>query len=157
MFDFYGTGTPIQIAWTAEGSQNGWLALPNKDGTISSARELFGNITAQPIIKDHETNGFAALAVWDSPSVGGNNNGEIDPHDAVWGQLRVWIDANHNGVAEASELHTLDEFGIASIDLKYHLTKRTDQYGNEFRYKGKLKPTNANDGIDRKLYDVILQ
>ncbi len=134
-FDFFGTGTPIQIAWTAPGSKNGWLALPEADGSIRSARDLFGNITAQPIVSDHERNGFAALSIWDSPSVGGNGNGEIDQHDAVWGKLRVWIDDNHNGVAEANELHTLDEFGIASIDLKYRIHRYVDQYGNEFRYK----------------------
>jgi hypothetical protein len=48
-FDFFGTGTPVQIAWTARGSTNGWLALDrNHDGKIDSGRELFGNIAEQP-------------------------------------------------------------------------------------------------------------
>ena len=51
----------------------------------------------------------------------------------------MWIDDNHNGVAEANESHTLDEFGIASIDLKYRIDRYVDQYGNEFRYKGRLQ------------------
>jgi len=76
-FDFYGTGTPIQIAWTAKGSTNGWLALP-KNGQITSARDLFGNLTAQPLTNSHPPNGFAALAIYDTPAYGGNNNGVID-------------------------------------------------------------------------------
>jgi hypothetical protein len=76
-FDFYGTGTPIQIAWTAKGSANGWLALP-RNGQITSARDLFGNVTAQPLTNSQPPNGFAALAIYDTPAYGGNNNGVID-------------------------------------------------------------------------------
>lgn len=62
MFDFYGDGNPIQIAWTAKGSSTGWLALP-KDGKISSARDLFGSITAQPLTDSHPP---MALRLWPS-------------------------------------------------------------------------------------------
>lgn len=77
-FDFYGNGTPIQIAWTAKGSKNGWLALP-RNGQITSARDLFGNLTAQDLTKSQSPNGFAALDIYDTTAYGGNNNGMIDP------------------------------------------------------------------------------
>jgi hypothetical protein len=154
MFDFYGDGKPIQIAWTAPGSTNGWLALP-KDGKITSARDLFGDITAQPLSTWRPPNGFAALAIYDTLAYGGNNNGWIDNQDKIWPSLRIWIDANHDGIAQPEELHSLEEIGIARIDLHYGESKRVDQYGNQFRYKGHLIPGNGED-VDRKIFDVIL-
>jgi hypothetical protein len=154
MFDFYGDGKPIQIAWTAKGSTNGWLALP-KDGKITSARDLFGNITAQALTSKHPPNGFAALAIYDTPAYGGNNNGAIDPGDAIWPSLRIWIDANHDGIAQPAELHQLGEFGILGFRLQYEQSRYTDQYGNQFRYKGRLVPVRGDD-VDRRIFDVTL-
>jgi hypothetical protein len=46
MFDFWGNGHLIQIAWTSAASGNAFLALDrNHNGKIDSAKELFGNIT----------------------------------------------------------------------------------------------------------------
>jgi hypothetical protein len=155
VFDFFGTGKPIRISWTAPGSKNGWLALPEADGMIHSARDLFGNLTPQFLMKSHPPNGFSALAIYDGHAMGGNNNGMIDPGDAVWGRLRVWIDANHDGISQPEELHTLDEIGIAKIDLGYQLSQYIDRNGNAFRYAGELVPV-SHDDVDRKIYDVFL-
>jgi len=154
LFDFFGNGKPIQIAWTAEGSTNGWLALDrNGNGTIDSAEELFGNITAQPPSSD--PNGFLALAVFDLPENGGNGDGVIDSRDAIWPKLLVWIDANHDGISQADELHNLDDLGIQSIALDYVRTPFKDEFGNKFRYKGRLNP-DRGDKVNRIIYDVFL-
>jgi len=154
LFDFYGNGNPIQIAWTERGSTNGWLALDrNGNGTIDSAKELFGNITAQPSSSD--PNGFLALGVFDLPENGGNGDGIIDKRDAVWPKLLVWIDTNHDGISQPEELHHLDDIGIHSIALKYTETPFTDVYRNQFRYKGSLNP-DKGDNVDRVIYDVFL-
>jgi len=154
LFDFYGNGRPIQIAWTAEGSTNGWLALDrNGDGKIDSGLDLFGNITAQP--PSSGPNGFLALAVFDLPENGGNGDGVIDIDDAVWPKLLVWIDTNHDGVSEPEELHHLDDIGVHSISLAYVKTPFKDEYGNQFRYKGKLDPDRGDD-VGRIIYDVFL-
>lgn len=156
-FDFYGTGTPIQIAWTAATSTNGWLALDrNGNGTIDNASELFGNITPQPSVPGTQPNGFIALAVFDMSAVGGNGDGIIDRHDQIWPKLLVWIDENHDGVSQPSELHSLDEIGIHSIDLKYKNSWYLDKYANMFRFKGRLNPV-APDTVNRVIYDVFLQ
>jgi hypothetical protein len=153
-FDFYGNGTPIQISWTAPGSTNGWLALDrNHNGLIDSAKELFGNITVQPA--SPTPNGFLALAVYDTPAYGGNGDGVIDKKDAIWPQLLVWIDANHDGISQPGELHHLDDIGIHSIDLKYTESRYVDAYGNVFRYKGRLNPVKP-DTANRTIYDVFL-
>ncbi len=155
-FDFYDNGSPIQIAWTAAGSTNGWLVLPrNKDKVVLSAKDMFGNITAQPASKN--PNGFLALATFDKEDGGGNEDGVIDAKDNVWSSLRVWIDSNHDGISQRSELFTLDQVGIHSIDLKYTEDKHKDQYGNAFRYKGSLESDNRNGtDIDPTIYDVFL-
>lgn len=150
-FDMAGNGHPIHIAWTAPGAANGFLALPGADGLVHNGAQLFGNVTPQPASSD--PNGFRALAVYDDPKNGGNGDGVIDARDAVWSRLRVWIDANHDGISQPEELATLDSLGIRSISLDYKLSHRTDPNGNVFRYRGTIT-TNGN--ASRVIYDVIL-
>jgi hypothetical protein len=48
-FDITGTNKPVQIAWTAAGSLNAFLAIDwNHNGKIDSGKELFGNFSPQP-------------------------------------------------------------------------------------------------------------
>ncbi|HEY9125543.1 MAG TPA: hypothetical protein VIM62_00365 [Acidobacteriaceae bacterium] len=128
---------------------DGWLC---PKAAVTSAKDLFGNVTPPPNPPTgQERNGFLALAVYDA-----NHDGVIDKKDAVWTRLRVWIDANHDAISQATELHALDEFGIRSIDLKHHESRYEDEYGNQFRYKGHLG-RDLNDKVDRIIYDVFLQ
>lgn len=147
-------GSLFQMSWTDANWRNGWLALDrNDDGTIDDFTELFGNLTAQP--PSSQPNGFLALAVFDDSENGGNGNGFIDPGDAVYSRLRVWIDANHNGISEPNELHTLQELGIFKIGLAYHENPFVDQYGNPFRYQGSVWDEGGNER--NTCYDVFLQ
>jgi len=151
-FDISGTGHPVQMGWTAQGANNAFLALPGVDGLVHDGKQLFGNFTPQPVSKT--PNGFAALAVYDLPANGGNGNGVVDAGDAIFSSLRLWIDANHDGIATLDELHTLPSLGVNSISLNYKLSERTDQYGNQFRYRARVNGEQSQD-VGQRAYDVF--
>lgn len=148
-----------QMSWVAEGSDNAWLVLDrNGDGKITDATELFGNLTPQPNPPQGAgRNGFLALAVFDRPDAGGNEDEFIDRKDRIFSALRTWNDKNHNGISEDGELQPLSSNGITGIALRYQVANRTDQHGNVFRYRAKLYTSEQSEIDNRFAWDVFLQ
>ena len=153
-FDIANAGVPIQMGWTAN-ANNAFLVLDrNGDGVINSGAEMFGNFTPQP--SSPNPNGFLALAVYDDPANGGNGDGVIDANDQVFSKLRLWVDANHDGISQPGELHTLPEMGVFSISLSYSLSTKTDEFGNVFRYRGTINQGQSGESsVGKKIYDVF--
>lgn len=110
-FDLDKNGLAEKINWT---KKDGILCLDlNGNGKIDNGGEVFGDWTMLPD-GARAKNGFEALAQYDS-----NEDGVIDADDEIFSQLRVWVDADGNGVSGDGELKTLSELGIVSINLGY--------------------------------------
>ncbi|KKO64936.1 Serine-aspartate repeat-containing protein D precursor [Janthinobacterium sp. KBS0711] len=104
-FDLLGTGNAIQTGWVS--AQDGLLAIDsNGNGKIDNISELFGG--------NEKGTGFAKLSSYDS-----NGDGVVDAHDDKFAELRIWRDANSNGVTDDGELMSLHDAGVASLTVSY--------------------------------------
>jgi hypothetical protein len=116
----------------------------NLDGIINNGSELFGTGTILANGK-HAKDGYAALAEQDT-----NHDGKIDKNDTHWKELKVWVDANHDGKTDAGELKTLEELGIASLNLAAEKSTATD-HGNLI---GLISSYTTTDGKQHEMADV---
>jgi hypothetical protein len=145
-FDLAATGNKETIGWTARAAREAFLWLDrNGNGEVDDGAELFG--TATPLLAGGRApNGFEALAEFDA-----NRDGVIDAQDSVWESLLLWIDIDHDGISQPGEVFSIAETPITAIELAYHWSGRRDQYGNMFRYEGRLHQGKAR----RPFFDVV--
>ncbi|NDE05320.1 MAG: hypothetical protein EB003_11865 [Flavobacteriia bacterium] len=142
-FDLLATGSRIPTGWV--GAQDGLLVRDlNHNGSIDSGAELFGSSTTLPN-GEKAKDGFQALAALDS-----NHDGLIDANDHDFNSLKVWQDANQDGVSQNEELHSLEDLSIKSISLGFTPVSQDDA-GNWIGLESKYQTT---DEEIHKLVDV---
>jgi hypothetical protein len=142
-FDVAGTGQASRFGWV--GGADGLLARDlDGNGSIDNGRELFGAGT-QLADGQRAGNGFVALAAEDT-----NHDGVVNASDANFGQLQVWVDANHDGKTDAGELKGLVELGITGLNLAPETSDRVDN-GNAV---GLVSSYTTADGQSHEMADV---
>jgi Ca2+-binding RTX toxin-like protein len=135
-FDMDNDGYAERTAWVAAG--DGLLAIDkNGNGKIDGQGELFGNGSGF-------ADGFASLKQYDS-----NADTKITAADAQFADLRVWVDADSDGVTDAGELKTLASLNITQINLA--ATALTNVLDNE--NKVSATSTFVMNGQSREIAD----
>jgi hypothetical protein len=150
-FDFYATGQPTRMGWTAPEADLAFLCLDRDySGTIDNGAEFFGNATR--LTSDiRAQNGFEALTEFDD-----NHDFAVDEQDAIWTQLILWRDVNHDAISQLDELVRVVDSGVAAISLRYHWSGRLDSSGNALRYESKVWIAEEDKrATPRPVYDVF--
>jgi hypothetical protein len=146
VFDLLGTGKKQVTSWVDR--HDGLLAIDlNGDGQINSGNELLGSGT-QLANGNKAADGWQALTQHDT-----NMDGHINAADAVFSQLRVWVDANGDSVTDAGELRTMDDVGIVGINLAAD-DAMVAQNGNYLRG---FSSYTTKDGTTHEVVDAWFQ
>jgi len=131
-------GFAEKSGWITGG--DGLLAIDlNSDGIINDHSELFGDQTGF-------SNGFDALAAYDS-----NSDGLITSADVDFTDLIIWVDGG-DAISVNTELYTLSQLGITSIDLGYTNVNYTIE-DNEIRQESSF----TINGQQNLLVDAYFQ
>jgi Ca2+-binding RTX toxin-like protein len=139
-FDHNADGFAERTGWV--GRDDGLLVRDrNGNGSIDSGRELFGNHTLRTTGVE-AAHGYEALADLDS-----NADGKVDSGDAAFGQLRVWRDADENGISAPGELQTLGSLGIRSVSVSFSESSATDAQENALRQVSTFTRADGSQGV----------
>ena len=94
LFDLNSDGIKENTGWTKVNSDDSFLVIDkNNNGNIDDITEMFGSAT---------TPGFVELKKYDS-----NHDNVINSADSQFSLLKLWNDANGNGVVDAGEMSML--------------------------------------------------
>jgi trimeric autotransporter adhesin len=133
-FDVNADGFPDTVQWVRPRGDEAFLTLDrNRNGVVDDGSELFG--VGTPLFEGGTApNGFVGLAQYDRPLLGGNDDGVISSADAVWPELRLWLDANADGVATRSEMRRPEALGLTSFGIIPRARRYIDNAGNSLPY-----------------------
>ncbi|MGC5703082.1 S8 family serine peptidase [Pseudomonas sp. NFXW11] len=135
LFDTDNSGTLKRTGWADR--RTGMLVVDDGSGQIKDVSQMFseyyggrqGGDGAAGEVRFKDS--FAALASEDA-----DGNGVIDSRDSIWSQLRVWVDADHDGRSAPGELKTLAELGITQINLGTRSADGEMRNGNRVLARG---------------------
>jgi hypothetical protein len=132
LFDIDNDGGSKELTGWASTADGILVQDLNGNGKIDNSRETFseyfngaagtGGNAGSKLYQD----GFAALKSQDS-----NTDNKFTAADAGWAAVRVWVDANHDGITDSGELKTLASLGISQINLNAQNQSGLVRDGNE--------------------------
>ena len=143
LFDHNADGIATGTGWL--GSDDGILVRDlDGNGIIDTGRELFGADTLKSDGKN-AANGFEALADLDT-----NHDGNFTTIDLAWGSVKVWRDADQDGVSDSGELASLDQLGITRIGVIGSTTNGTggSQAGSTINGSRIAQSANVTQTVD---------
>lgn len=133
-FDMDGDGTKTRMGFV-RGDDALLFEDTHGDGMVHDGRQLFGN-------DNGHANGFEELRSHDD-----NKDGVIDRNDAIYDSLRVWVEKTEDGVTGEGETMSLEEAGIASINVGYENVREDDGTGNLIGQKGEFTRDDGSSGL----------
>lgn len=135
-FDWDGDGSRNQTGWV--GRDDGFLVFDRDgNGAISNGGEL--SFTGD---KPGAKSDLDGLRAFDS-----DGDGQFSSDDEQFGSFRIWRDANGNGRSDRGEMSTLEEAGIASINLAGEAVNRTWAWGDNMTINnGSYTRTDGSTG-----------
>ncbi|MGB7371160.1 calcium-binding protein [Erythrobacter sp.] len=142
-FDMDANGTLDRTGWFS--SDDAVLAYDeNGNGLVDNGSEINFQRFLEGAFSDLE-----GLAFFDTDA-----DGLFDSGDAQWSEFLVWQDANTDGISQASELRSLDDLGIVSIDLSgQHTGQLPDGSQNNVLYA--TSSFSRADGTSGTVGDVF--
>lgn len=145
-FPLYGVPEGGRVNWPEANSPGHFLVhLKKGEDKVTKASHLFGQSE-----KFH--NGFEALQVHDK-----NKDGQIDAKDPIFKELKLWNDIDSDGISQKSEILSLSDKKVRSIQLKYS-SRDVSSFGNRARAREKAKFVYGDEGklAEADIFDVWL-
>lgn len=103
--------TREKTEWLAKNSGDGFLVWDvDNDGKITSSKELFGNYDIDGAKRFND--GYQKLAHYFDK----NKDGVVTGQEIEG--LKIWKDANADGITQDGELESLEKYGINAFDVK---------------------------------------
>lgn len=147
-------GRTEATAWTDPNSEEAFLWTDLNNDHTAQPIELFGSRMLTHGGSYH-AHGFDALAKYDRPYYGGDNDGQITQKDWIWARLKLWVDRNHDGISQPTEISVLPSHGIVALNLPHVDGEVYDEHGNELYLVGSyVARTHGNATEERLMADI---
>lgn len=138
---------------------DGFLVIPNTDGTITSSKNLFGDNTVVGG-KTYE-NGFKALealADKDCSKLEDPKSIYVGPWDTdlYENKLKIWIDEDRDGRSDDGELKSLRELGILAINACHIIhAEEQDAFGNGTSLRSAFLMNMPGENLVDKEHEIL--
>ncbi len=110
-FDVLGDGRRRVVAWV--GPDDALLVYDRDGDRLISHRD---EVAFSDYLKGAKTD-IEGLRWFDQLAQGGNADGLLDAHDALWSRFGVWRDADQDGETDAGELSMTGQGGLSAVNL----------------------------------------